>query len=84
MTWKQINIDNDGKKIIGWQKENNVNCPNKLGKEIKTIVIDNKKFTVLSSKVDERDDIIFLTIDLSIDKPTKEVAPDGKSDKRSN
>ena len=84
MAWKQINIDNDGEKIIGWQKDNSVNCQNKLGKEVKTIVIDNKKFTVLSSKVDERDDIIFLTIDLSNDKLKKEVEPDGKSYKRSS
>ena len=77
MAWEQVSISADGKKIVGWLKEDIVNCPNVLGDKPKTITIDNKKYTALASYVDERDDIIYLTIDLSNDKPKEK--PDGKS-----
>ena len=77
MAWKQVNISYDGKQAIGWLKEDMVNCPNVLGEKPKTITIDNKKYTALASFVDERDNIIYLTIDLSNDKPKEK--PDGKS-----
>ena len=77
MAWKQVSISADGKKIGGWLKEEIINCPNVLGDKPKTITIDNKKYTAVASYVDERDDIIYLTIDLSNDKPKEK--PDGKS-----
>ena len=49
--FKSIRVSNKfrkkgyGKKIIGWLKEDIVNCPNVLGDKPKTITIDNKKYT---------------------------------------
>jgi len=41
-----------------------LSAPNKLGKDISEIEVDGKTYKVLDSIVDERDDLIYLTLDI--------------------
>ena len=63
MAWNQVSVTHNGKDVIAWQREEIVNLPNILGDKPKTIVINNSKHNVISSWVDKRDDIIFLTVE---------------------
>lgn len=51
-----------------------LSAPNKLGKDISEIEVDGKTYKVLDSTVDERDDLIYLTLEL----------PKGSSGAKSN
>jgi len=51
-----------------------LSAPNKLGKDISEIEVDGKTYKVLESTVDERDDLIYLTLEL----------PKGSSGAKSN
>ena len=84
MAWNQVSVTHDGKDVIAWQREEIVNLPNILGDKPKTVVIDNSKHNVISSWVDDRDDIIFLTVDLPKGKAKDKGEPNGESTESGN
>ena len=54
-----------GKDIIQASLDDGVlSAPNKLGKDVSEVEVDGKTYKVLDSTVDERDDLIYLTLEL--------------------
>mgnify|MGYP003136691980 CR=1 FL=1 len=51
-----------------------LSAPNKLGKDVTEVDVDGKTYKVLESTIDERDDLIYLTLEL----------PKGSSGAKSN
>jgi len=41
-----------------------LSAPNKLGKDVTEVDVDGKTYKVLDSTIDERDDLIYLTLDI--------------------
>ena len=78
MAWEQVKVKGSKGDIVGMLKGDELELPNQLGKDPSEVKIDGKTYKVLSSSVDERDDIILIKLAMastkqekSDDKPTK-------------
>ena len=78
MAWEQVKVKGSKGNIVGMLKDDVLELPNQLGKDPSEVKIDGKTYKVLSSSVDERDDIILIKLAMastkqekSDDKPTK-------------
>ncbi len=78
MAWEQVKVKGSKGNIVGMLKGDELELPNQLGKDPSEVKIDGKTYKVLSSSVDERDDIILIKLAMastkqekSDDKPTK-------------
>tara|TARA_Y100001970_G_C14226585_1_gene856055 strand:- start:494 stop:739 length:246 start_codon:yes stop_codon:yes gene_type:complete len=78
MAWEQVKVKGSKGNIVGMLKDDELELPNQLGKDPSEVKIDGKTYKVLSSSVDERDDIILIKLAMastkqekSDDKPTK-------------
>ena len=78
MAWGQVKVKGSKGNIVGMLKDDVLELPNQLGKDPSEVKIDGKTYKVLSSSVDERDDIILIKLAMastkqekSDDKPTK-------------
>ena len=77
MAWIKVKAKSGNDKIDGMMNGDMLEIPNVL-KDPKTIVIDKKSYSVLSSSIDERDNILKIQLAMastkkekSDDKPTK-------------
>ena len=78
MAWEQVKVKGSKGNIVGMLKDDELELPNQLGKEPSELTVDGKAYKVLSSSVDERDNIILIKLAMastkqekSDDKPTK-------------
>jgi hypothetical protein len=78
MAWEQVKVKGSKGDIVGMLKGDELELPNQLGKDPSEVKVDGKSYKVLSSSVDERDDIILIKLAMastkqekSDDKPTK-------------
>ena len=78
MAWEQVKVKGSKGNIVGMLKDDELELPNQLGKDPSEVTVDGKSYKVLSSSVDERDDIILIKLAMastkqekSDDKPTK-------------
>ena len=78
MAWEQVKVKGSKGDIVGMLKGDELELPNQLGKNPSEVEIDGKTYKVLSSSVDERDNVILIKLAMastkqekSDDKPTK-------------
>ena len=71
---KTVEIKKGKDTIIGTLHKGVLSLPNVLGKELSEISFDGKTHGVLEVRIDERDDILYLTLEL----------PKGSSGAKSN
>tara|TARA_R100001510_G_C7537834_1_gene126640 strand:- start:158 stop:412 length:255 start_codon:yes stop_codon:yes gene_type:complete len=65
MAWKEVTVKNGKDKIDAFLKGNQLNLPNKLGKDQQQVTVDGKTYKVLSQVIDTRDDVITYTLELA-------------------
>ena len=65
MSWKEVTVKNGKDKIGAFLKEDQLNLPNKLGKDQQQVTVDGKTYKVLSQVIDTRDDVITYTLELA-------------------
>lgn len=58
MSWIEVEIEG----IAGMAKGNEVSCPNAIGEDPKSVSINGADYAVDDWNVDERDDVIYLTL----------------------
>ena len=58
MSWIEVEIEG----IAGMAKGNQVSCPNAIGEDPTSVSVNGADYTVDDWRVDERDDIIYLTL----------------------
>ena len=68
---KTVSIKKGKDTLLGTLHRGVLSLPNSIGKSVTEIAFDNKTYKVLESRVDERDDLIYLTLDV----------PDGTGEK---
>ena len=78
MAWEQVKVKGSKGDIPAMINGDVLEVANQLGKDPSEVKIDGKTYKVLSSSVDERDDIILIKLAMastkqekSDDKPTK-------------
>ena len=81
MAWVQVTVKGTKGDLPASMQFDIVECPNQLGKDPSTVVVDGKPYEVESYSVDERDDII--KIKLAIASTTKEKSDDKPTKGRS-
>ena len=62
--FKTVEIKKGKDTIQASLDEGVLSAPNKLGKDVTEVEVDGKTYKVLDSKVDERDDLVYLTLEL--------------------
>jgi len=62
--FKTVEIKKGKDTIQASLDEDVLSAPNKLGKDVTEVEVDGKTYKVLDSKVDERDDLVYLTLEL--------------------
>jgi|TARA_R100000149_G_scaffold29743_1_gene11421 hypothetical protein len=65
MAWKEVTVKNGKDKIDAFLKGDQLNLPNKLGKDQQQVTVDGKTYKVLSQVIDTRDDVITYTLELA-------------------
>tara|TARA_Y100001937_G_C6992882_1_gene272916 strand:+ start:152 stop:406 length:255 start_codon:yes stop_codon:yes gene_type:complete len=65
MAWKEVTVKNGKNKIDAFLKGDQLNLPNKLGKDQQQVTVDGKTYKVLSQVIDTRDDVITYTLELA-------------------
>ena len=78
MAWEQVKVKGSKGDIPAMINGDVLEVANQLGKDPSDVTVDGKSYKVLSSSVDERDDIILIKLAMastkqekSDDKPTK-------------
>ena len=61
---KTVSIKKGKDTLLGTLHRGVLSMPNCLGESVSEIAFDNKTYKVLESRVDERDDLIYLTLEL--------------------
>ena len=74
MAWEQVKVKGSKGDIPAMINGDVLEVANQLGKDPSEVKVDGKSYKVLSSSVDERDDII--TIKLAMASTTKEKSDD--------
>lgn len=77
VAWSQVDIKIGSKKAIGYFNGSHLDAPN-IGDVGDEVVINNKKYTVVSVVLDERDDRYNIELAIANSKKIKEQS-DGKS-----
>ena len=62
--FKTVEIKKGKDTIQGTLDEGVLSVPNKIGKNLETISIGNKSYKVIDERVDERDGLLILTLDV--------------------
>ena len=71
---KTVEIKKGKETILGTLHKGVLSVPNVLGKELSEVSFEGKSHGVLEARIDERDDILYLTLEL----------PKGSSGEKSN
>jgi len=78
MAWEQVKVKGSKGDIPAMLKGDVLELPNQLGKKPSEVSVDGKTYKILSSSVDERDNVILIKLAMastkqekSDDKPTK-------------
>ena len=78
MAWEQVKVKGSKGDIPAMLKGDVIELPNQLGKKLSEVSVDGKTYKILSSSVDERDNVILIKLAMastkqekSDDKPTK-------------
>ena len=74
MAWQSVKVKGSKGDIPAMLNGDVLEVANQLGKDPSDVTVDGKSYKVLSSSVDERDDII--TIKLAMASTTKEKSDD--------
>lgn len=65
MAWKEVIVKNGKESIPAFMRGNELNLPNKLGKDQQQVNVGGKTYKVLSQSIDDRDNIITYTLELA-------------------
>ena len=78
MSWQSVTVKGTKGDIPANLNGDLLDVPNQLGKDPKSVIIDGKTYQILSSQLDERDDVLKIQLatastkkEKSDDKPTK-------------
>lgn len=69
MAWKEVTVKNGKESIFAFMRGNELNLPNKLGKDQQQVTVEGKSYKVLSQSIDERDNVITYTLELAGARP---------------
>jgi len=86
MAWKECIVKGGNKELSAYQRGNEISLSpaDALGEKISSINVDGKTYSVKSSEVDSRGEILTITLELPIGSTKEKGEPDGESNESSS
>ena len=86
MAWKECIVKSGGKELSAYQRGDEISLSpaDALGEKISSISVDGKNYSVKSSEVDSRGEILTITLELPNGSAKEKGEPDGESNEVSS